>query len=86
MLAQAMIAKALKISGTADRLANMPNTMTVASACTGIGTFEFAFHAIVDAINDALPDHITDQPISEFVASQLVWRLIRKPAVVAINY
>ena len=43
------------IPGTADRIAKLPKTWTIATTCTGCGTFELCLRAVADALSSALP-------------------------------
>ena len=50
-----MAARAMDVLGTKERIANSPRLWEIASTCTGCGTFEMAFQAVVDALSTHLP-------------------------------
>lgn len=48
--------KALSISGTRERLLNLPAAMAFDSTCAGTASFEFAAQAVMDAIANEIMD------------------------------
>ena len=52
---QAMVARAMDIPGTQDKIANLRRSWAIATTCTGCGTFEMCFQHVADALSTRLP-------------------------------
>lgn len=52
---EAMMSRASAVPGVLDRIENLPAEWTVASTCTGSGTFETALHGVASAMAFHLP-------------------------------
>ena len=53
--------RAVKVDGTLLRIANLPSSWTVATTCSGCGTFEIALNSVANAISAHTPiDNLSD--------------------------
>ena len=58
---QAMLMRAVQVEGTMDRIANLPSLWSVATTCSGCGTFEIALNSVANAMSAHTPvDHECD--------------------------
>ena len=70
-----MVARAMDIPGTQEKIANLRRSWAIASTCTGCGTFEMCFQHVADALSTRLPVHDDDEflVIRSYQLLMLMW-------------